>query len=105
MSGPAGVAIERHPWNTEFEWVDRTDAPSTLTVEQVEAFDALAPEWDALVEAAPRPSPFMLHGWLDEWWRHSSDDDEERNQTLRPLTRFGSSRSKISPNWNPTPAS
>ncbi len=27
-------------------------------------------EWDALVLAMPRPSPFLLHGWLLEWWRH-----------------------------------
>jgi CelD/BcsL family acetyltransferase involved in cellulose biosynthesis len=27
-------------------------------------------EWDALVLAQPRPSPFLLHGWLREWIRH-----------------------------------
>jgi CelD/BcsL family acetyltransferase involved in cellulose biosynthesis len=26
--------------------------------------------WDDLVRAMPRPSPFLLHGWLLEWWRH-----------------------------------
>jgi CelD/BcsL family acetyltransferase involved in cellulose biosynthesis len=31
---------------------------------------ALAGDWDALVRAMPRPSPFLLHGWLVEWWRH-----------------------------------
>jgi CelD/BcsL family acetyltransferase involved in cellulose biosynthesis len=25
--------------------------------------------WDALVWAMPRPSPFLLHRWLLEWWR------------------------------------
>jgi len=40
----------------------------TVTTEA--AFGELAPEWDALVVAAPRPSPFMLHAWLAEWWRH-----------------------------------
>lgn len=34
----------------------------------LEEFDALAGEWDALVEAAARPSPFMLHGWLRSIW-------------------------------------
>jgi len=29
----------------------------------------LASEWDALVAAMPRPSPFLLHAWLLEWWR------------------------------------
>ncbi|HEV2902579.1 MAG TPA: GNAT family N-acetyltransferase, partial [Gaiellaceae bacterium] len=26
--------------------------------------------WDDLVRAMPRPSPFLLHSWLVEWWRH-----------------------------------
>jgi CelD/BcsL family acetyltransferase involved in cellulose biosynthesis len=26
--------------------------------------------WDELVHAMPRPSPFLLYGWLKEWWRH-----------------------------------
>jgi CelD/BcsL family acetyltransferase involved in cellulose biosynthesis len=34
------------------------------------AFSGLADQWDALVKASPRPSPFLLHGWLSEWWRH-----------------------------------
>jgi CelD/BcsL family acetyltransferase involved in cellulose biosynthesis len=40
------------------------------TVSTADGFDALAPEWDDLVRAMPRPSPFLLHGWLGEWWRH-----------------------------------
>lgn len=32
--------------------------------------DELADEWNALVDAMARPSPFLLHGWLSEWWRH-----------------------------------
>lgn len=40
------------------------------TVSTTEDFEALAPEWDDLVRAMPRPSPFLLHGWLAEWWRH-----------------------------------
>ncbi len=34
----------------------------------------LQPQWDVLVRAMPRPSPFMLHGWVLEWWRHHRDD-------------------------------
>ena len=30
----------------------------------------LADSWDELVRAMPRPSPFLLHSWLLEWWRH-----------------------------------
>ena len=41
------------------------------TVRDTAGFAALpADEWDALVGAQPRPSPFMLHAWLLEWIRH-----------------------------------
>jgi CelD/BcsL family acetyltransferase involved in cellulose biosynthesis len=33
----------------------------------------LAAGWNALVRAMPRPCPFLLHGWLVEWWRHQRD--------------------------------
>jgi CelD/BcsL family acetyltransferase involved in cellulose biosynthesis len=43
------------------------------TIDSTEGFDALAAEgWDDLVRAMPRPSPFLLHGWLAAWWRHES---------------------------------
>src|SRR5215208_4353923 len=29
-----------------------------------------------LVRAGPRPSPFLLHAWLLEWWRHHGDEGE-----------------------------
>jgi CelD/BcsL family acetyltransferase involved in cellulose biosynthesis len=34
----------------------------------------LAGSWDDLVRAMPRPSPFLLHSWLLEWWRHYGGD-------------------------------
>jgi CelD/BcsL family acetyltransferase involved in cellulose biosynthesis len=40
------------------------------TLRTEEALESLAGEWDLLVRAMPRPSPFLLHGWLVEWWRH-----------------------------------
>ena len=46
------------------------------TISQPDEFEQLAPEWDALVRASPRPSPFMLHAWLDAWWRHYGDGAE-----------------------------
>jgi CelD/BcsL family acetyltransferase involved in cellulose biosynthesis len=48
-------------------------APAGLRVETLAregAFSGLAEQWDALVKASPRPSPFLLHAWLYEWWRH-----------------------------------
>jgi CelD/BcsL family acetyltransferase involved in cellulose biosynthesis len=44
--------------------------PALTTITDGDAFAALADEWDGLVLAMPRPSPFLLHGWLLEWWRH-----------------------------------
>jgi len=46
------------------------------TVSTTDGFEALAPEWDDLVRAMPRPSPFLLHGWLAEWWRHYGGKSE-----------------------------
>jgi CelD/BcsL family acetyltransferase involved in cellulose biosynthesis len=49
----------------------KTRAPlrfETITAE--DAFASLADRWDPLVRAMARPSPFMLHCWLLEWWRH-----------------------------------
>jgi CelD/BcsL family acetyltransferase involved in cellulose biosynthesis len=40
------------------------------TVSSEADFAGLADSWDELVGAMPRPSPFLLHGWLLEWWRH-----------------------------------
>jgi CelD/BcsL family acetyltransferase involved in cellulose biosynthesis len=40
------------------------------TISSADAFARLGADWDRLVRAMPRPSPFLLHGWLREWWRH-----------------------------------
>jgi CelD/BcsL family acetyltransferase involved in cellulose biosynthesis len=40
------------------------------TISGADAFARLGGDWDSLVRAMPRPSPFLLHGWLREWWRH-----------------------------------
>jgi CelD/BcsL family acetyltransferase involved in cellulose biosynthesis len=40
------------------------------TVSDEAGFAELAGSWDELVRAMPRPSPFLLHPWLLEWWRH-----------------------------------
>lgn len=43
------------------------------TVSELDDFERLGGEWDALVRAMPRPSPFLLHGWLTCWWRSFGD--------------------------------
>jgi CelD/BcsL family acetyltransferase involved in cellulose biosynthesis len=44
------------------------------TVSSESDFVRLADSWDDLVRAMPRPSPFLLHSWLVEWWRHYADE-------------------------------
>jgi len=44
--------------------------PALSTISDADAFASLADDWDGLVLAMPRPSPFLLHGWLLAWWRH-----------------------------------
>jgi CelD/BcsL family acetyltransferase involved in cellulose biosynthesis len=43
------------------------------TIIDIDEFHGLRPEWDDLVRAMPRPSPFLLHTWLETWWRHYGD--------------------------------
>ena len=43
------------------------------TVSAAGAFERLRQEWDDLVRAMERPSPFLVHAWLSEWWRHYGD--------------------------------
>ncbi len=40
------------------------------TATDAASFSRLHQGWDDLVRAMPRPSPYLLHGWLSEWWRH-----------------------------------
>jgi CelD/BcsL family acetyltransferase involved in cellulose biosynthesis len=40
------------------------------------AFAELGPSWNDLVHAMPRPSPFLLHTWLLEWYRHYGSGSE-----------------------------
>ena len=46
------------------------------TIASESEFAALAGSWDGLVRAMPRPSPFLLHSWLLEWWRHYGGESE-----------------------------
>lgn len=40
------------------------------TISRSSDFAVLADEWDELVRAMPRPSPFLLHGWVADWLVH-----------------------------------
>ena len=46
------------------------------TISSEADFARLDGAWDGLVRAMPRPSPFLLHGWLLEWWRHYGAEGE-----------------------------
>lgn len=52
-----------------------SDALTVETVTTEAGLEALAPGWDELVLAMPRPSPFLLHAWLVHWWRHFGDGE------------------------------
>jgi CelD/BcsL family acetyltransferase involved in cellulose biosynthesis len=49
-------------------------APEFRTVRSDAEFAALASEWDRLVVALDRPTPFLLHDWCSEWlgWNQGS---------------------------------
>lgn len=46
------------------------------TITSEAEFARLADSWDDLVRAMPRPSPFLLHAWMLEWWRHYGGGQE-----------------------------
>jgi CelD/BcsL family acetyltransferase involved in cellulose biosynthesis len=46
------------------------ERPTLELVSSESAFAELGSGWDDLVLAMPRPSPFLLHAWLLEWYRH-----------------------------------
>jgi CelD/BcsL family acetyltransferase involved in cellulose biosynthesis len=51
----------------------RDAQPGGLTYKVISsesAFAELSDSWDDLVRAMPRPSPFLLHTWLLEWYGH-----------------------------------
>ena len=55
--------------------VEQADKPLRVELLSTGAeLAALAPGWDDLVLAMPRPSPFLLNAWLVEWWRHFGAD-------------------------------
>lgn len=47
-----------------------SDDLSVSVVSDVDGLLALGPDWDRLVLAAARPSPFLLHAWVTAWWQH-----------------------------------
>ena len=63
--------------------------PAIATITDPREFAALRAEWDPLVAAMPRPSPFLLHGWLLEWWRHHGPPEPPR-RPRRPRGTTGS---------------
>jgi CelD/BcsL family acetyltransferase involved in cellulose biosynthesis len=53
--------------------VNATDRLEFRTLTTLEELDSLRGEWDDLVRAMRRPSPWLLHAWLVEWWGHHAD--------------------------------
>ncbi len=53
------------------------------TLTTLDELEHLRGEWDPLVLALPRPSPWLLHAWLTEWWRHYGHDSDLRVHVAR----------------------
>jgi CelD/BcsL family acetyltransferase involved in cellulose biosynthesis len=57
---------------TELARVRDPASAAPISFREVTSFEELEPlaaEWDALVLAQPRPSPYLLFPWLRAWWR------------------------------------
>lgn len=65
-----------------------TGAVSYETLSHVEELDSLAMEWDELVRAMKKPTPFLLHGWVKAWLRHFSGDAETAIHIARRDSRL-----------------
>jgi CelD/BcsL family acetyltransferase involved in cellulose biosynthesis len=46
------------------------------TLSSIEGLDPLEADWDKLVRAMPKPTPFLLHGWVKAWLHHYAQDAE-----------------------------
>jgi CelD/BcsL family acetyltransferase involved in cellulose biosynthesis len=69
-----GAASRRaSPCRSLSNGIVRAVAAGVRTITTAAELEALAGRWDELVLAMPRPSPFLLHGWVTEWWRHLGD--------------------------------
>ena len=71
MTGAGAPAQAAHE-----AFVSREQGVRIETVSSEAEFARLAGNWDELVRTMPRPSPFLLHGWLLEWWRHYGGENE-----------------------------
>jgi CelD/BcsL family acetyltransferase involved in cellulose biosynthesis len=74
---PIGLRVGNYPLVgarvPEQATLEAATEQAPLTFETVVSEDRLVElgdRWDDLVRAMPRPSPFLLHCWVVEWWRH-----------------------------------
>jgi CelD/BcsL family acetyltransferase involved in cellulose biosynthesis len=56
---------------------------STELLRDPAALDALAGEWDALVDRCAPATPFQCHAWLSSWWRSYGRSGRLRVLTVR----------------------
>lgn len=83
-AGPAGSATLDPPAE---EALAETEEP--WVVERIadrEGFEALRPEWDALLQASPADCLFLTWEWLYTWWKHLARD---RRLALLAVRRGG----------------
>lgn len=73
----------RHPLQTPHHPAASASPPAasdlqTAVLQSFAEVRALAPEWDALLDRMPRPSPFLTWDWMETWW-------EEFGKASQPL--------------------
>jgi CelD/BcsL family acetyltransferase involved in cellulose biosynthesis len=66
---PVQVSFRHGGRGTSGEPQTNLSAVTCETIRDEASLASLAGSWDGLVRSMSRPSPFMLHGWLLEWWR------------------------------------
>lgn len=66
---------------------------TTSRIGTLEELEAAGPAWNALVLAMPRPSPFLLHGWVAEWLRHLAPEAE----VAMPVVHRGGALAGVAP--------
>ena len=58
-------------------------AQVVTVVRDAEGFDALAVDWDGLVDRCASATPFQSHAWLSSWWRSYGRPGRLRVVTVR----------------------
>ena len=57
--------------------LEKSMKESYVVVDQVADFEALRPEWDALLDSSNIPSPFLRWAWMFSWWEQFGSAEKD----------------------------